>query len=115
MAVQIDTHSSGVLVAFINGNHSKTSNILLNQDILKNHYGIVFINKPYYNIQGVPLFDKNFNIIAYQDNPRTAIIVVNKNYKYTIIHIERDLIVINMEINKDSIILLMYIFHHPNL
>lgn len=104
MADPINISSNNALVAFLNANHSKTSSISLNQDTSFKKYDLLFINEPYYTDHGIPFFDKSYNVIAHQSKLRTATIIVNKNYEYTVITVERDLIVLNLEINKDKFI-----------
>lgn len=100
--------------AFLNANHSKSANILLNHDIIDNSYDVVLLNEPYYTNFGIPFFKKNYNIISYQVNPRVASIITNRNYKYTTIVVERDIIVLNININDENYILICIYLHLKN-
>lgn len=103
-AVQTNFCSDSSFFAFHNANHSKMAPILLNQDIYHKSYGIIFLNEPYYTNCGISYFDKRYIIIFYQEKSITAIIIANRNYKYTEIVVERDLIIVDIDINGEKFI-----------
>lgn len=104
MAVQVKFSPINAFVEFLNANHSKAASIVLNQDISVKDYDLKMINEPFYTDYGIPFFEKSYRVIAGQNKPRTATIIVNKNYKYPVIYVDMDLIILNLEINNDKFI-----------
>lgn len=83
--------------AFLNANHAKTANILLNNDISSRGLDIIFIYEPYYSDHGIAFFDRKFKSIFYPQSPRTAIIIANSAINFTVLDLRRDLIVLNLD------------------
>lgn len=76
---------------------------------------MVLLNEPYYTNYGIPFFKKNYNIIYNQVILRVAIVITNNNYKYITILVERDIIVLIININGDKYILINMYIHPPTL
>lgn len=111
MALQSSSCSSlnCVSIGFLNANHSKTANILLDRDITIKGLDLVLLNEPYFSDYGIIYFNKIYRIVYSQTKPRT-VIVINPTLKFSALAIERDLIILNIKHNKDRYIMInMYI------
>lgn len=84
---------------FMNENHSKTANILLNRDLNEKGFDIAFINDPYFYNNEVVFFSKQYKVFVHNERPTEAIIIINKNYHSSTVLIERDMIIINIDCN----------------
>lgn len=87
---------------FLNANHSKTANILLNRDLNEKNFDIAFVNEPYFYNNEVVYFNKHYKVFTHCDIPRAATVVINKNCHSSTILIECDIIIINIDYNGDK-------------
>lgn len=106
MAMLISSSDLHARFAFLNANHSKTASIFLNQDILSSNFDLILLNEPFYNYFGIPFFDKSYKILAHHNKPRTATIIINKTYNFTAIEVNRDMIILNLELNNEKILII---------
>lgn len=99
---------NGLQFGFINLNHSKSSSILLSQDIVRLGLDVICLNELYYTSYGITYFS-NYGCVTINDKPYSTIIVVNRKIKYSVISLDRDAIVISIDYwNKRFLLINVY-------
>lgn len=74
----------------LNLNYSRYATSLLSQDIGYRGLDIIYLMEPYYLELGITNFSSKYVVVATLDKPRTAIVIANRQIKYTILSCERE-------------------------
>lgn len=64
---------------FLNINHAIMANALINIHIIKLECDIVGLNEPCFQKPGVPRFQRNMKVTAGGNNPRSTIVLINRD------------------------------------